>query len=115
MTVRFEWKGPEVVSSVKAAALDGLLEGAEHILEEANRIVPHDEGTLMRSGETSVDSGKMAAAVSYDTPYAARLHEHPEYNFQGERQGKWLEKTLRERGADVRDYIAKKVREALKG
>jgi hypothetical protein len=32
--------------------------------------------------------------VSYDEPYAVPLHEHPEFEFQGEGEGKWLEKAL---------------------
>jgi len=39
--------------------------------------------------------------VSYDTPYAARLHEHPEYNFQNGRQGKYLEEPAMQNRAEL--------------
>lgn len=112
---RMKWYGKQVSAKVKRAAVQGLSDGAEHILEESNRIVPIDEGNLMRSGITSVDESKMHAAISYDTPYAVRLHEHPEYNFQHGREGKWLEKTLKKRKRDVQRHIADKLKRAMKG
>ncbi|MCK9570374.1 minor capsid protein [Candidatus Pacearchaeota archaeon] len=115
VNARLEWKGDQIAEKVRKQALEGLFDGAEFILEEANRIVPHDEGTLEISGETSIDTDKMEAAVSYDTPYAKRLHEHPEYNFQNGREGKWLEKTVNEQAEVVRDMIADRVKIALEG
>lgn len=112
---RIKWYGKRVSADVRRATVEGLSDAAEFILEEANRDVPHDEGTLMRSGTTSVDESKVEAAVSYDTPYAVRLHEHPEYRFQKGRKGKWLEDTFKERGRAAQDYIADKIRNALKG
>lgn len=113
MSGRLIWHGNAVSGAVRKAAAAGLLAGAEHLLEEANRTVPLEEGTLARSGTTSVDAGQLTAAVAYDTPYARRLHEHPEYQFQHGRRGKWLELTARERSQAVRDFIAAKVRGAL--
>jgi hypothetical protein len=74
--------------------------------------VPHDEGTLRGSGSAFVgtkliyttpsEGGQPTPAAEHDleipgntifgvagfnTPYAARLHEHPEYRFQGEGTG----------------------------
>lgn len=83
-----------MVSREKARkALD---RAANNLLEEANRMVPLDWGTLMKSGEASLGDTDLTAVVSYDTAYAVRLHEHPEYNFQGGREGKWLEKACNE-------------------
>lgn len=117
MSVRSKvsWKGDEVRRDVKNAIISGLADAAEYILEEANRIVPHDEGTLMRSGETSVDASQLAGSVAYDAPYAARLHEHPEYNFQHGRQGKWLETTLKNHGDEAIDKIVKPIQAAHRG
>ena len=115
VNARVEWKGDQVAAKVRKQALEGLFDGAELILEEANRIVPHDEGTLEISGETSIDTSRMEAAVSYDTPYACRLHEHPEYHFQNGREGKWLEKTMNEQEKTVLDMIGDRVKIALGG
>lgn len=51
--------------------------------------VPHDKGTLQNSGLVEEVDGNVV--VGYHTPYAARLHEHPEYRFQKGRKGKYLE------------------------
>ncbi len=51
--------------------------------------VPHDEGTLQNSGTVEVMPGG-DIILGYHTPYAARLHEHPEYRFQRGRKGKYI-------------------------
>lgn len=67
----------------------------EYLLEEANKTVPYRDGILESSGTTSTD-GK-TVCVSYNTPYARRLHEHPEYNFRGKGRGKWLQLTFEDK------------------
>jgi hypothetical protein len=54
--------------------------------------VPHDKGTLQNSGYVNFAFGgsKGDIVIGYNTPYAARLHEHPEYHFQKGRKGKYL-------------------------
>jgi len=66
---RVTWNGTAVTAATRPAAARGLLYGAEHILGEADKIVPLDEATLARSGTASVDEGRLVGAVSYDTPY----------------------------------------------
>jgi hypothetical protein len=104
--MRLSWEGPKVKKLLDKKGATALMDAAEVILEEANRAVPLDESTLMKSGETSVDIRTHEAAISYDTPYAVRLHEHPEYNFQGGRRGKWLELTLKEQSQRVLKLLA---------
>lgn len=104
--VKVDWKGPEVIRATRAAARKALGTAAEEILKRANELVPLDEGTLQASGEASVGTSDLISVVSYDTPYAVRLHEHPEYEFQGGREGKWLEKTVNENSKDVLKWLA---------
>jgi hypothetical protein len=108
---KVKWK--DLRPEVKEAARRAIGEGAEYILQKANETVPHREGHLQRSGIVSHDSSKPIANISYDTPYAVRLHEHPEYHFNNGRRGKWLELTLEEETTKVRDYIAKRLKEVL--
>ena len=89
-----EWNASEVKRQINREAQRALKDAGEHILEQANRRIPHDEGILQNSGDVSVDGRNLEGYVSYDTPYAIRLHEHPEYNFQKGREGKWLENTI---------------------
>ena len=103
-----KWNDGKVKMLLSAASKKATMEAAEELLRESNKMVPHDEGTLMRSGEVDVKEGE--ATVSYDTPYAVRLHEHPEYNFQKGRQGKYLEKAL----DNNRDRLIKHIQKAIK-
>jgi hypothetical protein len=62
---------------------------ANELLRLSQMEVPHDEGTLQNSGV--VEKVGDDIIVGYHAPYAARLHEHPEYHFQKGRKGKYLE------------------------
>ena len=77
----------------------------EGMLTEANKTVPHDEGTLERSG--TADYNEDMAAVGYDTKYAIRLHESApgEFDFRGNGRRKWLEHTINEQTKKFIDYI----------
>lgn len=107
------WHGPKVKRTVEKAASEGLFDGINYMRDEMDKIVPHDEGTLMRSGETKVNGLK--GATGYDTPYAIRLHEHPEYNFQDGRKGKWVEKTIKDPAVQnkVLKHIGNKIKQSL--
>lgn len=74
----------------KPQAMKDAGEGvANEVLRLSQAEVPIDEGTLQNSG--TVQYVDEAWVVGYHTPYAARLHEHPEYRFQRGRKGKYLE------------------------
>lgn len=73
--------------AVGAQQASGLDVGFE-IMRLSQMEVPHDKGTLQNSGTVEVIDG--AIVVGYHTPYAARLHEHPEYKFKKGRKGKYL-------------------------
>lgn len=106
------WYGDDVARRIKQAAGDGLFEGAETLLEEANRTVPHEEGTLQRSGTASVDRGALLAAVSYNTPYAVRQHEELGYRHDPGRRAKWLELAQSENEDRITQHIADRIRKA---
>lgn len=77
--------------SVGPATRFSNLDIANEILRLSQLEVPHDEGTLQDSGTVDQLPGSDDAVVGYNTIYAARLHEHPEYRFQKGRKGKYLE------------------------
>ena len=100
-----------LTEGLSSGGADGLRLAVEFLLTEANKNVPHDEGTLERSGAASVEaqSGKRRGAVSYDTPYAVRQHEDMSYRHE-KGEAKWLENTLsRERGK-VGEIVAAAIR-----
>ncbi|AZO95279.1 hypothetical protein [Halocella sp. SP3-1] len=114
--MKLKWYGKEVTAAMKKGAAEGLFDGINFMRDEMDKIVPHDEGTLERSGDTKVDNSALKAATGYDTPYAIRLHEHPEYNFQDGREGKWVEKVIKDASIkkDVLNHIGKKIKKAMK-
>ena len=113
MTVKTEWHGAIVTERERVAAAKGLHLAAENILEMATRIVPLNEGTLMRSGTVSEDEAQLVAAISYDTPYAVRQHEEMDYNHPNGRQSKYLETPFNESVETSRAIIAAEIAKSL--
>jgi len=87
------WRGGEVSAMFANVTANVLGDFAGKVLHEANEMCPYDTGKLKSTGEVTFD-GMDNACISYDTPYAAYLHEHPELNFRNGKEGKWLEKAL---------------------
>jgi hypothetical protein len=96
---------------VDAASQPALEDAGDTLLDRANRRVPLELGTLRDSGRVISDGDR--AVVSYDTAYAAYLHEHPEYNFQNGREGKWLANAVNTAGPDVLASLARGLRRAF--
>lgn len=89
----------------------GLFAVGSEVMRLSQIEVPHDEGTLQNSGTVEVDGDNII--VGYHTPYAARLHEHPEYRFKKGRKGKYLEDPIH-RNADILGLtMTKRVEKAL--
>lgn len=97
-----------VVANINAGAERGLRLAVEHWLTEANKSVPHDEGTLERSGTATVDGTR--GAVSYDTPYAVRQHEDMAYRHDGKGEAKWLETTGGREAKTIGQIVATAIR-----
>lgn len=110
---RVTWNGPKIRAAQRAAAAKGLALAAEHILGAARRIVPHQEGHLERSGDTSVDNTNLRAAVYFDTVYAVRQHEELTWRHDPGRRAKYLEEPLRSEAGTARQLIATQIRRAL--
>ena len=117
--VRLKWNGDELRENVRKAAARGLRDGAEHLLEEANKTVPFREGALARGGIPDVDEQALEASVSYgnneSAPYAVKQHEDTTLRHLPGRRAKWLELTLDEEQARIQRYIEDKIRAALRG
>ncbi|MGW2484942.1 hypothetical protein ACWCWQ_34500 [Streptomyces sp. NPDC001571] len=111
---RLTWNGDAATAAIRQAAARGLLLAAEHTLAASRQRVPIAEGTLERSGATSVDETTMTAAVSYDTPYARRVHEELNARHSPGRAAKYLESVLPEVAGDVQTIIGTQVRRALR-
>lgn len=90
---------------------EGRREVSEHVLLLSQFEVPHDVGELQNSGSAQHDPDE--SIVGYHTPYAARLHEHPEYNFQKGRKGKYLEDPIKMNLGVFRDMYGATLQKGL--
>ena len=95
------WRSGDVKNQVRRAGSRGVRAVAEHVLEESGRKVPHQTGTLERSGEVSVDEEKCVAAVSYGSTgqggaasYAVKQHEDVTARHPNGREAKFFEKAV---------------------
>ena len=113
MTMTVKWYGAKASAAEKRGAARGLYLWAEHVLEEAVRVVPLQEGTLMRSGVASSDPGALRAAVSFDTIYAVYQHEGLDFNHPRGRQAKYLESPLNASKAKGQALVAREIKRAL--
>jgi hypothetical protein len=110
----FTWNGTVATRKLKDATMTALGQWAELLLQRARELVPLDEATLERSGVASTDPDAMAAAVSFDTPYAVPQHEDMTYNHAPGRQAKYLEQPWNESAETAADLIAAHIRRALR-
>lgn len=94
------------------ATTRGLYEVGSEIMRLSSFEVPHDTGHLQSSGgiepsSISMTNPKKGFVVGYNKVYAAKLHEHPEYNFQKGRKAKYLEDPIKQNLRTFREYLAR--------
>lgn len=94
-------------SEMAGALDDALRETGDKVLELSESEVPFDKGILLASRANEKIGGKRY--VGYHTPYARRLHEHPEYNFQQGRKGKYLYDPVMRNNTQLVEFFSKKV------
>ncbi len=137
---RNKWRIKEAVKIAEEAALKALRTGAESILTEAIDETPVESGTLRRSGTVTVgglpdgaqvyeaaESGsdmrdafpgaegkEKAVYISFNTPYARRMHEDLGYTPKRGGGPKYLETPFNANKKKVIKYAERKIKEALK-
>ena len=114
--VKAEWNGKATVDLVKKTLKKALYEEAEDTLTDSNKDVPLDESDLQGSGDTDIEvnSKGATASVFYDTAYAVKMHEHPEYDFQNGRKGKYLEDVIVARAQAAQERLKKALQTIFK-
>lgn len=110
MTVNVDLHIEQAIGTIRDAVASGLGLGAEHILNVSNEHVPLEYGDLEGSGVTSSDDTNLEAAVSYNTPYAARQHEEMSWKHDEGRTAKYLENAANSESNTVGQIIADTVR-----
>lgn len=116
MSKNVRWNpGKDPIPIINDAAQRGVGLAAEHVLGEARRIVPHDEGTLERSGRADNEQTKNGARASifFDSVYAVDQHENMHYRHKKNRKAKYLEDPLNQSTSKVRGIIGDEIRKEL--
>ena len=106
-------KNDKITGIVRQAGLQALHETNKMLLDEANKTVPLDTGLLKDTGDVSSSYQQLKSVISYDTPYAVKVHEDPTLNFKGQGRHKWLEKTLLENGRQTQTKLANEMQKNL--
>ena len=101
----------ELAMKSKDAALKASGSVADEILRLSQSEVPHDVGLLQSSGHVEPETD--GHIVGYNKVYAARLHEHPEYNFQKGRKGKYLEDPIKENMQIFLEFVGNEMERIL--
>lgn len=103
---------PNLTRALERGTNKGLLDAGLEGMRLTQFEVPHDEGTLQNSGTVEVmPNGDVV--LGYHTPYAARLHEHPEYRFQKGRKGKYISDPLERNAGALKVKLQRSVGSAL--
>ena len=91
----------DVVRDTPTPPLDeGTLRGSHSVFVDGKlaQVAPDPSGTgtpATQAPQGAAKPNQVIATIGANTPYAARLHEHPEYDFQEPGSGgKWLETKL---------------------
>jgi hypothetical protein len=100
-----------VMGSILTGAVRGQNKAGDRLLALAVARVPEDTGDLLGAGQVvNAERPGDDTIVVFDRPQAARLHEHPEYNFSKDAnpnaQGKYLEGPAIENRAELLKIIA---------
>lgn len=111
---RFQFNGRrQWTTRGRRLAGEGLQRGLEHVLGEARRIVPLEEGTLERSGRVTRDG--LNGGVTFDTVYAVRQHEELTWKHLPGRSAKYLETPMNSERDVVLRLMAVSLRRWLRG
>lgn len=78
----------QIQNKIASSKMHSILSIGFEIMRLSSMEVPHDKGSLQNSA--TVQEIDDTVVIGYHEPYAARLHEHPEYHFQKGRKGKYL-------------------------
>lgn len=106
----------QINARLRTGETRGAVLAAEQVLTTARSRVPHEEGTLERSGAVSAPhktSDGVVVGISFNTPYAVRQHEELDWRHDDGRQAKYLETAKADDADTAKQLIAQAIRNAL--
>lgn len=102
--------------SARKALESSLKKCAYDLQEESTKQAPILWGDLRDSAQTTFNSGAKdyEAIVSFNTIYALRQHEHPEYKHPKGGKAKYLEDPFKQNQAKYMNFIQNAIKAVLK-
>jgi hypothetical protein len=97
----------KLIKNHDKAVHEGMIEGAEIILEQSNKLAPKDTGLMVRESEV-VENGK-DVEIRYNTDYSLYVHEDMAARHTNG-QAKFLEQAGIDKQREVLKVIADKVK-----
>jgi hypothetical protein len=107
---------PQLRTVYRAAAARALTAASDHILGESNDQAPIERGMrggLISTGQATVDSQDLRAAISYDADHAVPQHEDMSYHHDSGRRAKFLELAMADNSDIVAQMIARAIRNGV--
>lgn len=104
------WNGDALTRAVAEASKQGVRLAAEHLRTTAVQQTPLETGALRNSAQVTTEG--TAAAVSYNTPYAAKQHEELGYSHK-DGKAKYLESATVSERSKMLDIIGQQIKGAL--
>jgi len=91
--IELKWYGNECLEKLLQRTEKAMRPAAEIVMSGADTDCPYDTGFLLstRTLDIEREGDKIIGIGGYTTDYAIKVHEHPEWNFQHGKKGKWLE------------------------
>jgi hypothetical protein len=121
--VNIEWEHdvPKKAKELIQKAVEGLWEASEEAVTVIGNIsydqCPLDKHTLRDSWQDVLKplTNEIGFRFGYSTKYAARLHEHPEYNFKTPgTKAKYLEHPIEQNLGDWQGHFLNKLKQVMK-
>lgn len=111
------WYGRELTERLHAAAARGIRLACEHILKEALRLVPTEDGDLAKTGRVQVDEETLTGVVYFGTglaqAYAVIQHEDMTLQHDSGRGAKYLENAFNSERRTAQKIIRDEIRRAI--
>ena len=112
-SAHIEWHGQQAQAAAQAGAVLGLTMATEHLLGEAQKLTPHEEGELERSGRSEVAADGSEGGVGFDRPYAVVQHEALHFVHPLKGQAKYLEEPFLRDEQVMLEMVAAQIRRSL--
>jgi len=115
VSIEWEHNVPENIKKIIKEMVEAMWTASELAVDvignESEKQVPFKVGTLRDSWRVDPLTNEIGFRFGYHTPYAARLHEHPEYRFGNGRKAKYLEQPVESNLGDWQGKFLSKLRE----